>query len=346
MRVLITGSTGFLGEKLARKLLEEGHELYLIVRSQAKADILLDQLYSYKNRITFLSGHLSDKNLGMSDETIQSLTNQIDAIYHTAALLSFDESERDKLFHVNVDGTQNVLKFAGLINIKRFIHVSTAYTLGTRDVGTETLYPEWQSFRNSYEETKAKAEHLVMSYKDQFDVLVMRPAIIIGDSKTGEAKTTFGLYGIIRTIQILKKKSARKPSDHLYRLVLNENSVSNLVPVDYVAQVLVLGLKHGKTETVYNITNPNPPTNKMTFDAIVKSLNFDQIKLIPNEEKHLLTQEEINMHKPIEVFKEYLNTSVRFEDRNTQKLLTDHGHEPLQMDQAMLERIVEGFINR
>ncbi|WP_054754552.1 SDR family NAD(P)-dependent oxidoreductase [Piscibacillus salipiscarius] len=86
MRVLITGSTGFLGEKLARKLLEEGHELYLIVRSQAKADILLDQLYSYKNRITFLSGHLSDKNLGMSDETIQSLTNQIDAIYHTAAL--------------------------------------------------------------------------------------------------------------------------------------------------------------------------------------------------------------------------------------------------------------------
>ncbi|WP_279401838.1 hypothetical protein [Piscibacillus salipiscarius] len=52
------------------------------------------------------------------------------------------------------------------------------------------------------------------------------------------------------------------------------------------------------------------------------------------------------MHKPIEVFKEYLNTSVRFEDRNTQKLLTDHGHEPLQMDQAMLERIVEGFINR
>ncbi|WP_279401839.1 SDR family oxidoreductase [Piscibacillus salipiscarius] len=188
--------------------------------------------------------------------------------------LSFDESERDKLFHVNVDGTQNVLKFAGLINIKRFIHVSTAYTLGTRDVGTETLYPEWQSFRNSYEETKAKAEHLVMSYKDQFDVLVMRPAIIIGDSKTGEAKTTFGLYGIIRTIQILKKKSARKPSDHLYRLVLNENSVSNLVPVDYVAQVLVLGLKHGKTETVYNITNPNPPTNKMTFDAIVKSLKL------------------------------------------------------------------------
>ncbi|MGP4073270.1 SDR family NAD(P)-dependent oxidoreductase [Piscibacillus sp. B03] len=346
MRILITGSTGFLGEKLAENLLKQGHHLYLIVRSQPKADTLLKSLHSYKENITFLLGNLADEKLGMSDDTIQELTGQVDVIYHTAALLSFDESKREELVHVNVNGTKNVLAFADRINIKRFIHVSTAYTLGTRDTGVEELYPETQDFRNSYEETKAKAEHLVMSYKEKFDVLVMRPAIIIGDSDTGEAKTTFGLYGIIRTIQILKKKSERKSSDHMYRLVLNENSVSNLVPVDYVVRVLTLGLTHGQTKTVYNITNPNPPTNKMTFNAIVNALNFDKVKLIPNEEKHTLTQEELNMHKPIEVFKEYLNTSVRFEDNNTQNLLKEHGFEPLNMNQKMLERIVGGFINK
>ncbi|RPF54233.1 SDR family NAD(P)-dependent oxidoreductase [Aquisalibacillus elongatus] len=345
MRILITGSTGFLGEKLAEKLLQDGHELDLLVRSEAKADTLLENLNSYKNQINFLIGELTEEKLGLSNETRQALTGKIDAIYHTAALLSFDESIREDLFHINVNGTKNALNFAKKINVKRFIHVSTAYTLGTRETGVEELYPETQEFRNSYEETKAKAEHAVMSYKNEFDVLIMRPSIIIGDSSTGEANSTFGLYGIIRTIQILKKKAQRSKTNQKYRLLLNEDAVSNLVPVDYVVSALYLGLQHGEPETVYNITNPDPPKNKTTFEAIVKSLDFDQIELIPYEDEHLLTQEEVNMNKPIEVFKEYLNNSVTFQDRNTQNLFQENGYEPLNMDREMLERIVKGFIN-
>ncbi|TFB14198.1 SDR family NAD(P)-dependent oxidoreductase [Filobacillus milosensis] len=346
MRILITGSTGFLGTQLAKKLLLEGHHVYLLVRSQQKADALLNNLHEYKNDITPLIGELTQENLWLAEEKIKELNGQIDAIYHTAALLSFDESKRDELFHVNVNGTKNALEFAQHINVKRFIHVSTAYTLGTRDVGQESLYPKSQEFRNSYEESKAKAEHLVMTYKNQFEVLIMRPSIIIGDSETGEADTTFGLYGIIRTIEILKKKSERSQNNQTYRLVLDEDSVSNLVPVDYVVKVLVLGLTYGQPETVYNITNPNPPQNKAVFVAITHSLDFDQVELIPNEDAHLLTQEEINMNKPIEVFKEYLNTSVTFEDNNTRELLQQANQDGIAMDRDTLLRIIDGFINR
>ncbi|MFC4322595.1 SDR family oxidoreductase [Litchfieldia salsa] len=345
MNILITGSTGFLGSTLAKRLLKENHHVYLVARSKKKAQALIEELDHKNGQVHVIEGELTRSSLGINEEEIAALTGNIDVIYHSAALLSFDESMREEIFHVNVSGTKNILEFAKQINVQKFIHVSTAYTLGTRSIGSETLYPTSSTFQNAYEESKCNAEHLVMSYHQDFDVMIMRPAIIIGDSETGESNSTFGLYGIIRTVEILKKLARRDPNtNHNYRILMNKRSVSNLVPIDYVVTVLMLGLDFGENNTIYHITNPNPPSNQLIFDSIMESLEFNGVELTPYDEEHVLTEEEVKINTPIKVFKEYLNSSITFVDENTRNLLHQGNVNPLNMDKEMLIRIIDGFV--
>ncbi|MBU8906197.1 SDR family oxidoreductase [Desertibacillus haloalkaliphilus] len=348
MNILITGASGFLGSKLATKLLEQNHNVYLLVRNAKKIEHLMNRDHNnMEGQVVVLEGELTEERLGLNKSVLNQLKGKIDAIYHTAALLSFDDLKKDDVFRVNVEGTRHVLDVAKMIGVQKFIHVSTAYTLGDLVIGEETLYPETNRFNNYYEESKSKAEHLVMSYQEYFDVSVMRPAIIIGDSETGEASTTFGLYGIIRAIELLKKRAMKKGNtEAVFRLIGNKETVSNLVPVDYVVKVLILGLRYGKTNTVYNITNPNPPSNQLIIETILKSLGTNMVKIVPHQDAHLLTEDEINFNKPLQVFNKYLNCSKSFKDENTRTLLNQEQDSALNMNADMLSRIIGGFIER
>ncbi|KAB7706153.1 SDR family NAD(P)-dependent oxidoreductase [Bacillus aerolatus] len=349
MNIFITGATGFLGTNLVKKLIEEGHHIYVLMRNQIKFNKLLDQLDSrHINHVHAVEGELTTENLGLKAPVLQRLIGNIDVFCHSAAMLSFDENDREKSFCVNVQGTKHVLDLAELVGAKTFIHVSTAYTLGSRKVGTETLYPLQSSFTNSYEESKCHAEHLVMTYKDKFDVMVMRPSIIIGDSMTGKADTTFGLYSILRTIELLKKKLERNVSSvrPSYRLLMDKDTVSNLVPVNYVVKVITRAMNYGNKNKIYNIVNTAPLTNSMLVEAVKEAFDFDQIEMIPYEDRGLLTLEEQKMNEPLDVFKDYLNRSINFQDENTRELLSYTNEEPFHMEYDTVLRIINGFRNR
>lgn len=346
LNIFITGATGFLGGYLVHHLVEEGHNVYTLVRNQKKFEALINkQAPEHREKIVAIEGELLKEDLGIDSTTLKSLIGKIDVVYHSAAILSFDENAREISFEMNLEGTKRVLQFAEKVQAKKFIHVSTAYTLGDRTNGVESLYPIDSTFINSYEESKCHAEHLVMSHKDRFDVMIMRPAIIVGHSETGEADTTFGMYGVLRTIKLLKKKAARgKSSESLhFRLLMDEETVSNIVPVDYVAKVLTLGLTYGKKNTIYNITNSNPPSNAFVLEIIKEVLNYQGIGLIPYSRKEELSNLEIKLNDPLEVFKDYLNRSITFSDTNTRELLELAGEKTLNMDKSMLERIIGGY---
>lgn len=349
MNIFITGGTGFLGSNLIKRLVEQGHHIYALVRNVKKFEALVQTLkVEHRANVHPVEGELTKALLGVESPKLQSLIGQIDAVYHTAALLSFDENDREASFEMNIEGTKRVLDFAELVQAKTFFHVSTAYTLGNRTEGIESLYPLQSMFINSYEESKCHAEHLVMSASDRFDVMIMRPAIIIGDSETGEADTTFGLYGILRTIELLKKKAKRKPDQEqeIFHLLMEKDSVSNIVPVDYVTKVLALGLVYGKSNTVYNITNPAPPANKEVLDTVKEAFDFHSVEITSYEQKDRLSIREQKMNEPLEVFKDYLNRSIVFQDDNTRELLQQGKEEHLRMDKDMLLRIVHGFQKR
>ncbi|WP_246944979.1 SDR family oxidoreductase [Bacillus pinisoli] len=343
MNILLTGATGFVGKKLTSALLDKGHHVYAIVRNLKKAESLISSVSpSLQKNLVILEGDVIYKNVGLSEDTVHFLKENIDTVYHVAAFLSFDENVREQTFAINLEGTRNVLELAKEIKVRNFFHVSTAYTLGQQLHAFETLHPVDNQFINPYEESKCYAEHLVFEYKDQFNVNIFRPSIIIGDSKTGEAETTFALYGVIRGLELIKRRMERKKDlqNRTFKFLCNQEVTQNFVPVDYVIDVLTAALLHAKKNTIYHITNSNPPTNQLIFELIQEYLDLPNVVMVPTDYPGQLSPEEQAFNQPMSVFYDYWTKDLQFSDANTRELLAEVGLEPLVMDRDILMRII------
>ncbi|TIQ20717.1 MULTISPECIES: NAD-dependent epimerase/dehydratase family protein [unclassified Mesorhizobium] len=172
MRILLTGSSGWLGSALAPRLRALGHDV-----------IGLDPVPSAQ---TQMIGSVADRDLVM--RTVGE--NRIEAIVHSGALHKPDiEHHRNEDFiETNVRGTLNLLDAAVLSGVQRFIFTSTTslmiskairdgLTGGARRAAwlTENMSPEP---RNIYGVTKLSAEHLCRLYHIQsgLPVIVLRTA--------------------------------------------------------------------------------------------------------------------------------------------------------------------------
>ncbi|WP_158217533.1 SDR family oxidoreductase [Lottiidibacillus patelloidae] len=347
MNILLTGATGFVGKRLIKELIVEGHELYLLVRSEYKYQTLLESLSkSDAQKVHAIYGDITSINLGISQLVADDLKHNIDAIYHMAALLSFDENRKDETFRINVEGTKNVLEFAKAIAVTKFIYVSTAYTLGKKTYASETLHNTNGLFVNPYEESKCATEHLALEYNKYFEVSIMRPSIIIGDSVTGEADTTFALYGLLRGLKLLKRKVSKQDNwqETNYRLKIEPKTASNIVPVDYVAKVLALGLKYAEANKIYHITNPNPPSHESVFELIREVLDFPNLELSPHLEPQYFSEMELFLNSPLSVFHEYWDRTITFEIENTKELLSSAGEKELDLTLETLKKIISTFV--
>lgn len=341
MYIFMTGGTGFLGGRLAKELIEQGHQICMLARTPEKVNAQFTK--EERASIDVLPGDLTAYALGADEQFIDSHKGKIDLFLHMAALVKFDEELRDELFETNVTGTKEALRLAKLMDVPRFFHVSTAYTLGAKEVGGETLYDVSQSFLNPYEESKAHAEQAVWRLRDELDVSIFRPAIIVGDSKTGEADSKFTMYGYMRALELFKRKLERRGHDfESIRLIGSGTGTSNLVPVDYVADVLLAAIEHAKAGTIYNVTNDNPPRNELMLDYMKESLSFPHLTITETPSSSLSSVEQ-SFNEMVKVFNPYLNRNIIFHDENTKQLLKDAGFSPLRLDRQSLRRIVSAY---
>ena len=151
---------------------------------------------------------------------------------HCAASIAFDLPLEDARA-INVEGTREVIGFAreckALGRLERFVHVSTAYVSGKQS-GTfrERQLDAAQEFRNTYEQTKWEAEHVVMAAGDLAPAIA-RPSIVMGESDTGWTPAFNVLYWPLRAFSRgLFDEIPALPAAHV-----------DVVPVDYVADALV-----------------------------------------------------------------------------------------------------------
>ena len=111
MKYLVTGGAGFIGSNITKKLVGEGEDVTVIDNLITGKEKNLDSVI---DKITFLKGDILDKNL------LEDITNDVDGVFHQAALASVQDSfsNPEEYHNVNVNGTENILKLAKKNNFK------------------------------------------------------------------------------------------------------------------------------------------------------------------------------------------------------------------------------------
>ncbi|XP_026740172.1 putative fatty acyl-CoA reductase CG5065 [Trichoplusia ni] len=226
MKVLVTGGTGFMGkvlvEKLLRKCPDIGQILLLVRSKKGKnpkqrleeifSGALFEKLRGLRGgieplleKVTIVSGDVSEADLAMSEEDRQMIINDVHIIIHAAATIRFDE-ELKKAVLLNVRGTKLMVELGKACkNLKVFIHISTSYCHLHEKLLEEKAYPppadphqiiqavEWMDeetiatltpkllnkLPNSYAFTKALGEALVVEAMEHMPAMVLRPSIVI-----------------------------------------------------------------------------------------------------------------------------------------------------------------------
>ena len=202
MSILVTGFPGFIGARLVKALLDDSPDTRVVglaeKRMEKQARKAADEL---EGRVEVVFGDITERRLGLADDEYERLTAEVTAVYHLAAVYDL-AVPLDIATKVNVDGTGNVLSFCeDCEGLERLHYVSTAYVAGARKGSVyEHELALGQSFKNHYESTKFQAEVWVRDAMDRVPTTIYRPAIVVGDSRTGETAKFDGPYYMLRSI--------------------------------------------------------------------------------------------------------------------------------------------------
>lgn len=160
MKALVTGSTGLLGNNLVRMLVERGHEVTGLVRSEEKAQRLLGDL-----DVRFVQGDMQDV-AGFADAL-----DGCDTVFHTAAY--FREyfqpgNHAEKLKQINIDGTLQLMNEADRREVSCFVHVSSSGAIGKKPDGSpgdEDTPPLPVQMANLYFRSKVEGDEAIRTWK-------------------------------------------------------------------------------------------------------------------------------------------------------------------------------------
>jgi thioester reductase-like protein len=331
--VLLTGATGFLGMEVLARLLERGdRDVVCLVRAGDAAGaaerlegvlrMLWDDPAPYRERAHAVAGDVTRSGLGIDSAERTSLAEDVGAIIHCAASIAFD-LPLEEARAINVEGTREVIGFArearALGRLTRLVHVSTAYVSGRHSgVFRERQLDVGQTFRNTYEQTKWEAEHILAEAGDLAPV-VARPSIVMGDALTGWTPAFNVLYWPVRAF-------LRGLFDVVPAL---PHGRVDVVTVDYVAAA-ILALLDGKEVGVFNLVAGSDSITVEQFVALAADrLGRATPPVIPRAD----ASDEVSRGTG-EVFLPYFEVESTFDDRRARAVLGPAGLRPTPLSQC------------
>ena len=248
---LITGASGFIGGRLAQRLVREGYSVRCLVRASSDTS-LLDKL---------------DVQTAVGDLTkARSLARAVegcDYVFHCGALVS-DWATTEEIARTNVGGTRNLLEASLGASVQRFIHFSTTDVYGYPDGAAIDESYVATRFRNWYAQTKLDAEAEVRRVEgaDMLDAVILRPATVYGPGSSDVVGE------IARAIQ----------GRHML-LIDGGRAVAGLCYVDNLMDAAVLALRHEAAPGhAFNVSDGLDITWREFTDGLAEGLGCSKVR--------------------------------------------------------------------
>jgi NAD(P)-dependent dehydrogenase (short-subunit alcohol dehydrogenase family) len=280
MQYFVTGATGFIGKRLVKKLLErKGAVVYFLIRKESAAKVagLREYWGASAARVIPVHGDLTAKKLGVAADEVKKLKGQIDHFYHLAAVYDLGADEESQVA-VNIDGTRNTVEFAKAIDAGHFHHVSSIAAAGLYEgVFREDMFEEAENYDHPYFMTKHESEKIVrQECKGKWSVY--RPAMVVGDSQTGEMDKIDGPYYFFKLIQRMRQLLPPwMPAVGL------EGGRINIVPVDFVVDALdVISHKADIAKKCFHLVDPVGYRVGDVLDIFSKAAHAPKMNLFIN----------------------------------------------------------------
>jgi len=172
VKLLVTGGTGFLGAHLVPRLVAAGHEVRIIGRSKPAGPGF--------EKAEYVQGDLKNR------EVVRRALEGVQAVYHLAGLVSFQDRDARRMYELHVDATRELLRDVRETGVQRVILASTSGTIAVSKeerVGTEDDgYPIEAVGRWPYYLSKIYEEKLALEYCRQhaLPLVVLNPSLLMG----------------------------------------------------------------------------------------------------------------------------------------------------------------------
>jgi len=341
MHYFVTGATGFIGKRLVKKLLErKGAVVHFLIRreSEGKVEALREWWGAGAARAVPVFGDLTQKKLGVSAEDAKQLKGEVQHFWHLAAVYDLD-ADAESQVQVNVEGTRNAVEFARAMGAGHFHHVSSIAAAGLYEgVFREDMFEEAENVDHPYFATKHESEQIVRS-EAKLPWTVYRPAMVVGDSRSGEMDKVDGPYYFFKLIQRMRQLLPPwMPSLGL------EGGRINMVPVDYVVGALdhighqdaiagrcfhlvdPRGLRVGDVLDIFSRAAHAPRiglfVNAALLGFIPRSIKKSLLAIAPVRRIRHAVMKELGL--PDDIL-EFVNYPTRFDDREARAMLKGSG---------------------
>jgi NAD(P)-dependent dehydrogenase (short-subunit alcohol dehydrogenase family) len=271
MAYFVTGATGFIGRRLLERLLDKRQgKVHVLVRESSleRLDDLIERWSmvvgaAAAKRVQPVLGDLRRPLLGVEQEQVAELRGNIVHFFHLAAV--YDMTAPAELnTAVNVGGTTHAVELARALEVEHLHHVSSIAVAGEyKGLFEEDMFDEGQKLPSPYHRTKFESERVVRE-QPYVPWRVYRPAIVVGDSQTGEMDKIDGPYYFFKAIQRM-----RRLLPEWTPLVGPDLGNTNVVPVDWVVNALEhIAHEPDLDGKAFHLTDPH----KQRVDELINEL--------------------------------------------------------------------------
>lgn len=322
MKYLITGITGFLGPHLANKLIEEGHDVYGLVRINMGREVCIKDVVPDENysRIKFVYGDLT--NFRQLDSIFKQ--NMFDGVFHLAAQTHPPTSFTDPIgtWEWNVMGSINLITaMTDNQPLCKFVYCSTVEVYGNEGIDGRKLN-EMDHFlpANPYGASKAAIDLYVQERmkNKKINAAIVRPFCFTGPKRGLIFSISSDAYQIAK-MMLNKQERVLK--------IGNLDTVRAVTDVRDIANAFYLVMMGNTSGNIYNVCGGAPLKMRYYTETLIKLSGLNDIVM------------EIDPAK-------WRHNDIHYQDGDATKITTELGWKPTYTIDETLKDLLDYWVNK